>query len=61
MHPFQEKRRSVHCPGRNSDVGGVLESGLAMQTQLADVAPARPAADINVAQKKRVMNRDVRL
>lgn len=51
----------MHCPGRNSDVGGVLESGLAMQTQLADVAPARPAADINVAQKKRVMNRDVRL
>lgn len=57
-----EKRSSVHGPGRNSDIAGVFESGLAMQTQLADVAPARPAADINAAQKKkRVVSRDVSL
>lgn len=48
-----EKRSSVHGPGRNSDIAGVFESGLAMQTKLADVAPARPAADINAAQKKK--------
>lgn len=42
----------MHCPGRNAEVGGVFESGLAMQTRLEDVAPARPAADINVLRKK---------
>lgn len=52
VHSFQEKRGPVHCPGRNSNVGGVLQSGLVMQTQLEDAAPDRPAADINVAQKK---------